>query len=125
MRSLACTTFALMMAAAAPAHCLQDQARSPSAPTSRSSSVRSSSQPDDNNDACGFEPIAAVPGRGAKRWSPARAGYDWVLEQFTIHDTPKRSFSMPKRSAQNVSPIGITTAPPCDSSPKMRSASAG
>ena len=31
------------------------------------------------------------------------------LLTFTIQDAPKRSLSMPNRSAQNVSPIGITT----------------
>ena len=39
------------------------------------------------------------------------------LLQLTIQDTPKRSFSIPNRSAQKVSPIGITTLPPSASAP--------
>ena len=39
------------------------------------------------------------------------------LLQLTIQDTPKRSFNIPNRSAQNVSPIGITTVPPSASAP--------
>ena len=47
------------------------------------------------------------------------------FSQLTIQGVPKRSISMPKRCAQNVSWIGILTVPFSDSALKMRSASAG
>src|SRR5215475_10478961 len=42
----------------------------------------------------------------------------------TIHDTPKRSSSMPKRGEKNVLPSGILTLPPLLSPLNARSASA-
>jgi hypothetical protein len=47
------------------------------------------------------------------------------FSQFTIQGVPNSSVTMPKRLAQNVSPIGMTSAPPSESWPKIRSASAG
>src|SRR5687768_10298890 len=42
----------------------------------------------------------------------------------TIHDTPKRSATPPKRGEKKVLPIGISTLPPSESALKTRSASA-
>ena len=44
--------------------------------------------------------------------------------QLISHGMPKRSTTMPKRAAQNVFSSGRTTFPSCESSWKMRSASA-
>ena len=41
----------------------------------------------------------------------------------SIHDVPKRSRNMPKRSAKNVFSIFMNTSPPCCNSPNKRSAS--
>ena len=42
----------------------------------------------------------------------------------TIHDTPKRSATMPKRGEKNVLFIGICTCPPSTSAANSRCASA-
>jgi len=47
------------------------------------------------------------------------------FSQFTIHDTPNLSTSMPKRCAQNVSPMGMTMVALSESALKYLSASAG
>ena len=57
-------------------------------------------------------------GRPLHASAPAdRGDHSRGLLQLTIQDTPKRSFSIPNRSAQKVSPIGITTLPPSASAP--------
>ncbi len=45
--------------------------------------------------------------------------------QLTIQGIPNRSVAMPKRSAQKVLAMGISTEPPSESRPKIRSASPG
>src|SRR5438552_17602462 len=45
------------------------------------------------------------------------------FSQLTNHGTPNRSTSLPNRSAQKVSAMGICTVPPSASALKMRSAS--
>ena len=63
-------------------------------------------------------PDASSIGRPPHASAPAdRGGHSRGLLQLTIQDTPNRSLSIPNRSAQNVSPIGITTLPPSASAP--------
>jgi hypothetical protein len=89
MRLIVCITL-IVLSAAMPANCAEEPI-----PLTRSS--------------IGRRPHTSAP---ADRAPVRHRG----LLQLTIQDTPKRSFSIPNRSAQNVSPIGITTVPPSTSS---------
>lgn len=70
---------------------------------------------------CAEEPATLAPasiGRPLHTSAPAdRDGQACGLLQLTIQETPNRSFSIPNRNAQNVSPMGITTVPPAASAP--------
>src|ERR1700688_2080310 len=53
------------------------------------------------------------------------AGFSAAVSQLTIHGIPKRSTSIPNRTAQNVSAIGMVTLPFSAKARNMRSASDG
>jgi hypothetical protein len=56
------------------------------------------------------------------RMRPARDGVAQLAGVVTIiHQTPKRSATIPKRGEKNVLPIGICTCPPSPSTLKRRS----
>ena len=65
---------------------------------------------------------APVPG-GPGLLSGDRSGAGQA-STYTIHDTPKRSATMPKLGEKNVLANGIFTCPPSLRAPKSRSASA-
>src|SRR6185295_20214586 len=76
-------------------------------------------------------PLASLVARCARHQFPqddkrsCYAAACCAFSQLTIQGIPNLSVNMPKRTAQNVSAMGIVTLPPSESAWKRRSASAG
>jgi hypothetical protein len=59
--------------------------------------------------------VAGVPGAAYRMFRALGLTPYTLSPQFTIHGVPNRSITMPNRSAQKVSAIGMVTIPPSES----------